>query len=72
MDVLGADNETFVNWTFVGEQETGLTPHLGLSLKVSYVLVCSLGLVINLILLAAIIGEGLKFQRKSFSVKQAT
>ena len=56
------NNETLENWTFVGppgggQQVTGLAPHLGLALKVSYGLVCGLGLVINLLLLAAIIGE---------------
>ena len=64
MNLFGEDNnnETLVNWTLVGppgdgQQVTGLAPHLGLALKVSYGLVCGLGLVINLLLLAAIIGE---------------
>ena len=61
MNLLGEDNETLGNWTFVAPpgagQVTGLAPHLGLALKVSYGLVCGLGFVINLLLLAAIIGE---------------
>ena len=62
MNFFGENNETWVNWTFVGDgqdqgQDTGLAPHLGLALKVSYAIVCGLGLVINILLLAVIIGE---------------
>ena len=62
MNFFGEDNETWGNWTFVSDgqdhdQETGLAPHLGLALKVSYGIVCGLGLVINLMLLGVIFGE---------------
>ena len=62
MNFFGEDNETWGNWTFVSDghdhdQETGLAPHLALALKVSYGIVCGLGLVINLMLLAVIFGE---------------
>ena len=62
MIYFAENNETLFNWTFVEEsqgqgQETGLSPPLGLALKVAYGLVCGLGLIINILLLAAIIGE---------------